>query len=258
MTNQNNPPSSGESYKPFLLLQIRAEDDAAQNEYAAICDFAGLEPEELIQVRLEQGPMPNFDLEDYSGIIIGGSPFNVSDDDATKSDVQHRVEAELQDLLDHVIAEDYPLLGLCYGLGLLGVNLGGIVDRKYGEGAGTVEIRLTAAGKHDPLLVGMPDKFLALTGHKEAISTLPPAATLLATSQGTTVQMIRVGQHVYATQFHPELDEVGLKERLAVSLDKGYCQPEEYDQVVNRIRGAFLQHSHQILSNFVHHFSATH
>jgi len=236
--------------KPFLFLAARAEAVAADAEYAAVCRYTGLEPSELVRVRLEQGPLSELDLTDYSGIIIGGSPFNVSDDAAHKSQVQQRVEAELHSLLAHAIATDFPVLGLCYGMGLLTQHQGGIVDLRYGEPAGTVAVELTPKGLADPLLAGIPAQFLALTGHNEAAREVPPGATLLASAASAPVQMIRVGANVYAVQFHPELDAPGLTERLRIYLHKGYCQPDEYDQVVASIQGANLNFAHQILRNF--------
>jgi len=243
--------------KPFLFLAARFEDAAADLEYEAFCHYSGLAPSELVRVRLEQGLLLGVTLSDYAGLIIGGSPFNVSDDAATKTAVQQRVEADLQALLDQAIAQDFPVLGVCYALGVLGSHLGSTPDHTYGESAGTVEVELTEAGQADPLLAGLPQHFTALTGHKEALPTLPDGATLLATAAAAPVQMIRVGQNVYAVQFHPELDQPGLKERLAIYLDQGYCAPQEYQQVLAKTERANLANAQQILKNFVQLFHQT-
>jgi len=236
--------------KPFLFLAARAETVAADGEYQAICRFMGLPPEQLVRIRLDAEPLPALDFNDYSGIIIGGSPFNVSDDAAAKTQVQRRVEAELESVLTQAIAADYPVLGLCYGMGLLGQVLGVPVNREYGEEASVVQVQLTETGLADPLLAGIPAQFSALTGHKEAVAQVPTNATVLATSSTAPVQMLRAGANVYAVQFHPELDEAGLTERLAIYLENGYCKPEEYDQVIARIHGANLTYAHQTLRNF--------
>ena len=60
--------------RPFLLLSTRADTPAAQGEYEAFRRFGGLAPDELHQVRLERDPMPDLDLDDWSGIVVGGSP----------------------------------------------------------------------------------------------------------------------------------------------------------------------------------------
>ena len=69
--------------KPFLLLATRSEDEAADDEYAGFLAAGGLLPEQLHRVRLEAAPMPSIALDDYSGVIVGGSPFNASDPDET-------------------------------------------------------------------------------------------------------------------------------------------------------------------------------
>jgi len=48
--------------KPFLLLSIRADDPAADNEYASFVSLAGLEERDLRRVRLEQRPLGEVDL----------------------------------------------------------------------------------------------------------------------------------------------------------------------------------------------------
>ena len=88
--------------KPFLLLGTRAEDRAADAEYAAFLRFGGLAERELVRIRLEQRPLAkalgNIDFDAWSGIVLGGSPFTTSD--AVKPDNQQRVEEELAALLD--------------------------------------------------------------------------------------------------------------------------------------------------------------
>ena len=67
--------------KPFVLLATRAEDLPADEEYELFLRYTGLSPDELIRVRLEAGPMPPLDLDELSGIFVGGGPFNASDPD---------------------------------------------------------------------------------------------------------------------------------------------------------------------------------
>ena len=89
--------------KPFVLLATRAEDVPADEEYALFLRYSRLDERELLRIRLEAGPMPRFDLDEISGIFVGGGPFNASDPAEKKSAVQHRVEAEFQTLLDEVV-----------------------------------------------------------------------------------------------------------------------------------------------------------
>jgi GMP synthase (glutamine-hydrolysing) len=237
--------------RPFLLLASRPEDQAADDEYAAFLRVTGLADGELRRIRMEAAPLPELDLDDYSGVLLGGGPFNSSDPVDSKSAVQRRVEAELSALLDEVVARDLPFFGACYGVGTLGVHQGGVVDRTHGEPVSCVPVTLTDAGRADPLLAGVPDVFDALVGHKEACRVLPPSAVLLATSAACPVQMFRVGRNVYATQFHPELDIAGVVTRIRVYQHAGYFPPAEMDELIIRMSRTVITEPSRVLANFV-------
>jgi GMP synthase (glutamine-hydrolysing) len=240
--------------KPFLLLSSRAEDLAADEEYAAFLRFSGLPPERLHRIRMEAAPLPELDLDDWAGIFLGGGPFNSSDPDEEKSPVQHRVERELDGLLDEIVARDFPFLGACYGVGTVGVHQGGVVDRTFSEPISAVPITLTDDGRVDPLLAGMPAEFEAFVGHKEACSELPPTAVLLADSPACPVQMFRVKENVYATQFHPELDVAGIVTRVRVYQHAGYFEPSEMNDLILTLTPAVVTEPGRILANFVRRY----
>src|SRR3954451_19406370 len=113
---------------------------------------------------MEAGPLPEFRLDDWSGIFIGGAPFNSSDPQAEKSAVQVRVERELAALLDEVVARDFPFFGACYGVGTPGAHTGGGPDRPYAEPTSAVTVTLTGEGRPDPVLAGVPAEFQAFVG----------------------------------------------------------------------------------------------
>ena len=138
--------------------------------------------------------------------------------------MQHRVEAELRPLLDEIVARDFPFLGACYGIGTLGIHQGGTIDRTTGA-RGRRAGAAHPAGLDDPVLAGMPAEFEAFVGHKEACRVLPPHAVLLADSPACPVQMFRIKQNLYATQFHPELDQGGILTRVRVYRHAGYFAP---------------------------------
>jgi GMP synthase (glutamine-hydrolysing) len=237
--------------KPFLLLATRAEDAAADNEYASFCRFTGLDPSQLVRHRWERKPLDGLDLDDYSGIFMGGSPFTTSDPDDLKSPAQRRVERELWPLLRAVLDRDFPLLGACYGIGTLGVHLGGVVDRTYGEPIGPVPVTTTVEGAADPVFGSLPTRFEAFVGHKEAITALPAEAVLLAGSPACPVQAFRVGRNVYATQFHPELDVEGLCTRIEVYKYAGYFEPAEAEVIKLVARRAAVHAPPRLLRRFV-------
>jgi GMP synthase (glutamine-hydrolysing) len=241
--------------KPFLLLAIRAEDAAADNEYESFLAFAGLGEKDLHRVRLEQRPLGSIDLSEWSGILLGGGPFNTSDPRESKSPVQLRVEADLHGLLDQVITADFPFLGACYGIGTLGSHQGAVVDRQHGEPVSAVPVTLTREGRKDPLLRGLPAIFDAFTAHKEAISALPGHAVLLASSPGCPVQAFRIGSHAYATQFHPELDPPALCTRIDVYKHAGYFDPAQADELKAMAYRCSVTHPPVILRRFAERYA---
>lgn len=235
--------------KPFLLLQSRPEDTASDNEYEAFLKFSELEESQLKRMRVESGNLPDINLDEYSGIILGGGPNNASDE--VKSPEQTKLEARLANLMDKIIAKDFPFLGACYGIGILTNHQQGVLSRRYGEDVGPTEITLTKEGLNDPLLKGVAEKFEAFVGHKEACEVLPKSATLLASSKSCPVQMFRIKSNVYATQFHPELDSHGLEVRIKIYKNAGYFPPEAADDLIQKGHSANVLEPVKVLRNFI-------
>ncbi len=240
--------------RPFLLLSIRAERAAADNEYASFLRFTGLAGEQLSLVNLAGSSLPDLDLGAWSGILLGGGPWNASDAPGTKAAVQRRAEEAISALLDDVVARDFPFLGVCYGIGAVGLHQGGVVDRQWPEPVGPLAVTLTTEGRADPLFAGVPADFAAYGGHKEAMVQLPPGAVQLATSSACPVQAFRVGRNVYATQFHPELDLEGIETRIEVYKDAGYFDPSQAESLKAVSRAVEVAHPMRLLTNFVRRY----
>lgn len=236
--------------KPFLLITTRDDERIASEERASYCTLTGLLPEDLEWRRAEREPLDDINLELYSGIILAGSPFTVSQPTEKKSQEELRAERELSRLLDRVIERDFPFLGICYGVGTIGTHQGAKVDGTYGENTQAARITLTPEGLADPLFSELPPQFDAFVGHKEAISEAPPHFKVLASSPGCPVQAFRAGRNVYATQFHPELDATTMISRIHAYVDHGYFDPGEVEALVERIQRADVRASQMVLARF--------
>lgn len=239
---------------PFLILQLRPEADAADDEFAAMRAKGGLDTTEVHRIRLDCEDLPHdLDLSRYSGVIVGGGPGCVSDDPATKDPVEARIETVILSLMPEITGRDLPFLGCCYGIGILGQHLapGSVSKAQYGEPAGVTTCTLTEAGHADPLLSGIPRKFKAFVGHKEALQELPQGVVHLAASDPCPYQMVRSGRNVYATQFHPELDADGLETRINIYKHRGYFDPDEADALIARGHAETVEAPARILRNFV-------
>ena len=238
--------------KPVLILQLRPEDITSDSEYACILKYGGLQAGDTCRKRIElQGIPDNLNPEDYSAIIVGGSPFDISTPEDRKSGIQKKIEADFNRLLEQVVARDFPFLGACSGNGLLGNYLGTRISTMYGEAVGCVTLDITEAGKQDKLLRGFPDQIDVLLGHKEAVDTLPEGATLLMTGSDCPIQMFRIGENVYATQFHPEGDAEEFVLRIDTYRNHGYFEPHEADELKRRVSQKPTLYAQEILRRFV-------
>ncbi|MCI5108168.1 MAG: glutamine amidotransferase [Pseudomonadales bacterium] len=240
--------------KPFLIIQLRPEDAAADNELLKIRQYGGLAEQEIKRLRAEREGLPPINLDNYAAIIVGGSPFDVSKPKAEKTAQQIELEESFGELFAELKARDFPFLGCCSGNGLLGSWLGASISGKYAEPVGAIELELTEEGAQDPLLADFPPRFRALAGHKEACDQLPPDSVLLATNSQCPVQMFRVRTNIYATQFHPEGDPEGFILRINIYKNHGYFPPESAEKLIEAVENEATPQAHLILRRFVERY----
>jgi len=243
--------------KPFLILQLRPETEASDDEFAAILRKGGLTNGDVHRIRLDQDDLPtDLDLDDYSGVIVGGGPGCVSDAPEKKTPVEAKIEHAVLGLMPEITHRDFPYLGCCYGIGILGHHLkGGVSKEQFGEDVGTADCTLTEEGRSDPVCAGLPHTFQAFVGHKEALQALPEGCVHLISSPTCPYQMVRFGKNVYATQFHPEADSDGFEVRIGIYKHRGYFPPEDAEKLVAMCRAADVHAPERVLRNFVRAFT---
>jgi GMP synthase (glutamine-hydrolysing) len=137
---------------------------------------------------------------------------------------------------------------------LLGKYLDTPISTKYREPVSCVTLTITEAGTRDPLLKGFPTQIDVLLGHKEAVNTTPEGATLLMTGDACPVQMFRVGDNVYATQFHPEGDAEEFALRIDTYRNHGYFKPQEAEELKQRVSQKPTPYAQAILRRFVERY----
>ena len=242
--------------KLFLILQLRPEDDVSDNELAAILKYSGLEENDIHRIRLEKEGIPQgLSLDEYCAVIVGGSPFDLSTPEENKSVIQKKIECDFNHLFDVIVKNDFPFLGTCSGNGLLGSYLGTSISTQYREPVSCVTLNLTDEGKKDTLLSEFPDQISVLLGHKEACDSIPNGATLLITGTDCPVQMFRIGENVYATQFHPEGDSKGFIIRINAYKHHGYFQPHEAESLIEAVSQHNTPYAQKILKHFVNRYA---
>ncbi len=235
---------------PILIIQLRPEDKAANSEFKAILTKSRLPASAVVRIRGEQTSFRNISLQKYSAIIVGGSPFDITKPEREKSDQQKRIESDFAVLIPKIIKYDFPFLGACSGNGLLSLFAGGVMSKKHAEPVGGVDIFITKEGKDDKLLKGFPTKFRALVGHKEACQVPPKRAVILASSQTCPIQMLRLGENVYSTQFHPEADAKEFELRIKIYKNYGYFPAEKAEELTQTIKSEKIVWPVKILERF--------
>jgi len=244
--------------RPFLILQLRPETEVADDEFRAILEYGGLRPDEVVRVRVDSAGVPDVDPRDYAGIIVGGSPFEVTTPAEQKSEVQRRIEAGFGPLLGRVLELDSPFMGCCSGHGLLSRHCGVPMSDRYRETVGPAEMVVAEGAREDPLLEGFPDRFDVFLGHKEALDELPEDAVLLVSGHHCPIQMFRLGENVYSTQFHPEGDPAGFSLRIRYYRDHGYFPSEAAEERLRAVADVETPWAQALLRRFVERYRDRH
>lgn len=243
--------------KPILLVSTRPEDVEVEAEYRSFQRTTGLAESELEQVRLDMLGLPDIDVEAYSGIIVGGSPYGTTTSDVHKSATQKRAEAELFHLLQDVTTAHVPCFTTGYGTEVATVLMGGQVTTKWAEPAQITEIYVVAEHADDPILEGVSRTFYTYVNHTEAVEELPEDAVLLAKSLTCPAEVMRFSDNFYATQFNPEIDSDAIRAALERYEDAGYPGTDDVESLMLAGRlGACDHQAGKLVRNFVRLFGA--
>ena len=235
----------------LLYVCVRPETGAADAEHASFRRALGVDVVDRLD--LLHGALPMERLRGYRGIVVGGSPFNVSD--AVKSAEQLRVEADLRTLADAAMAAEVAVFFTCFSIGVVTRMLGGEVVTDTPEPASATVIETTQAGAADPVFGPSGSALTVFTAHKESAAATPPGAVLLATNEVCPVQAYRGGTHLYAAQFHPEPTPRDFADRMTFYRTTGYFDPDEFDAVQQQVLAASVTEGAALLRRFAETFA---
>ena len=155
---------------------------------------SGVEAEVVHAYRDE--PLPP--LESAQAVLVHGTPVSVY-----APQLPDFLRRELA-WLGRALERGMPCLGICGGAQALALLLGAGVRRNPRLEIGAREVRLTAAGRADPLLRDFPGRFPVIEWHGDTFD-VPTSGALLAEGDDCRNQMFRHG-NVVGLQFHLEAD----------------------------------------------------
>jgi GMP synthase (glutamine-hydrolysing) len=169
---------------------------SSQPETILVLDFGG-QYTQLIGRRIREAnvyteivpfntPIEKIKAQAPKGIVLSGGPASVYETDAPISDPA-------------ILKLGVPVLGICYGMQLIGKEMGGRVEpsthREYGS-------RELDSIKASCLLNGMRRVWMS---HGDRILEPPPGFEVTARTQNTIAAMEDVQRKVFGVQFHPEV-----------------------------------------------------
>jgi GMP synthase (glutamine-hydrolysing) len=217
----------------LVLFQIRENPVPLRQEQSCFIERCQVSRRQFTFINIVDTPKVGWtDVEDAHAVFIGGAgAFSVKDD--------HRFTEALGDLVHEIIERDRPLFGACWGHQFIVKMTGGtVVEDPEQEEIGTYAVSLTPDGARDPLFGEVPSPFWAQLGHKDSATALGPGWRELAYTARSRNQAIRLDDKpVYGTQFHSELNEERLRERLLVYLDDYVGgDHDEFEKIIRGLR----------------------
>ena len=173
-----------EDARPVLVLDFGAQYAQLIARRVRECNvYSEIVPHDISRTELERiAP---------GALILSGGPASVYADEAPRIDPA-------------ILEMGVPILGLCYGMQLMAIELGGEVPKtdvgEYGFA------RLTVEGDEDTLFDGLPSEQQVWMSHRDSVGTVPAGFAVTGRTETTAIAAMQdPTRRLYATQFHPEV-----------------------------------------------------
>ena len=135
-------------------------------------------------------PASKLKADGVIGIILSGGPSSVF---AKKAPIPDRGIFEI----------GVPVLGICYGIQLMGHLLGGKVARGERREYGNGTLRISRRGR---LFKGLPKRLRVWNSHGDKLMRLPPGFKAIGRTENSPYAAIEdLKRNIYGIQFHPEV-----------------------------------------------------
>ncbi|HUT63796.1 MAG TPA: glutamine-hydrolyzing GMP synthase [Anaerolineae bacterium] len=172
---------------------------------------------------------PDISIEELGcpgGLILSGGPSSVYAQDAPAFNKA-------------LIEMGIPVLGLCYGMQLIVLLCGGVVQRSERREYGRAELKVTG---HSPLFHGLTANELVWMSHGDAVLTPPPGFDIIGRTDDCPVAAVgNEERKIYGLQFHPEVKDTPSGERILANfftvcgLEKNWSMKDYIEQKINKV-----------------------
>lgn len=200
-----------------MLLQSRdATDPMRAHEIECFSASLGVAAGGITVIDMLARTPTRDELRSARAVLMGGSG------DYSSLDPYPWVGRMVEYVREQLIPSGIPTFASCFGLQITTLALGGqmIRDPAHRE-VGSIDLDAAPAAANDPIFGTLPPSFVGQAGHTDRAVSLPPGATLLASSVKCPVNAFRVeGRPFWACQFHPELDPGSVAKRYMAYMEK--------------------------------------
>ena len=181
------------------VLAFERSEDAPEDRPVLVVDFGG-QYSQLIARRVREcrvyselvshkTPAQSIRARNPRALVLSGGPASVYADDAPQMD------PAIWDL-------GIPTLGICYGMQLMALDLGGKVERTGGSEFGRADLRAA----HGALFEQTPEEQVVWMSHRDSVTAAPEGAEVVASSSSTPIAAFESRDRgLYGVQFHPEV-----------------------------------------------------
>jgi GMP synthase (glutamine-hydrolysing) len=143
------------------------------------------------------------------GVILSGGPSSVYEEDAP------RVTA------DFYTSIKVPILGICYGMQMMAVDLGGNSVPAERREYGAAKLQILNGGS--PLFKGLPNELDVWMSHGDHVEVLPAGFQKTATTGDVVTAIEHSENNLYALQFHPEVSHTPMGKEILRNFVFGIC-----------------------------------
>lgn len=186
-------------------------------------------------------------VDEFDFLLVMGGPQSPAT--TSKECPYFNAGAEIA-LIQKAIVANKIVVGVCLGAQLLGEAYGANFEHSPHREIGVFPVKLTEAGKCDPVFGVFPDTFLSGHWHGD-MPGISPKAEILAYSEGCPRQIVRFGKKVYALQCHLEFNQPTIEAMItncAHELKAAYDKPFIQDAETLR------QQNYQLMNNHLFQF----